>query len=450
LGETLSAVDLRSRNDLPLVPRPQLFRVLDCDRPLSLPSRHGLHGVQRVIVGRGATTSVARVEGTLTLKLADPWASVAHAELRLTPEGWVLEDQGSKNGTLVNGAPAKRVVLEDGDLFEVGRNFFLFRDEVPTSPADLLDHHPSPADGVAAVLTTLLPELARHFVELMTVAPSQLSIVIRGETGTGKELVAQAVHALSARPGDFVPVNCAAIAPTLVESELFGHKKGAFTGALEDRAGLVRTSDHGTLFLDEIGDMGAVPQAALLRVLQEKQVLSVGANRPVDVDLRVCSATHRDVGALVREGKFREDLLARLSGFNLELPPVRERREDLGLFVRALILRLTKAGASQIRISPKAGRTLMLHSWPLNVRELEKSLERCLALATDGLIQEAHLPDEVRAGAAPPAALEDEDRQRRAQLEALLKEHGGNISAVARAMGKDRVQIRRWIKRFGL
>jgi DNA-binding NtrC family response regulator len=434
--------------EAPLVPRPQLFRVLDCDRPLALPARHGLHATRVVTVGRGAHAAATRTDQTLALKLADPWISVAHAEIRREPNGWIVEDRGSKNGTLVNGAAATRALLDDGDVIEVGRNFFLFREAVPTSPDDPVDHQPSPAAGAAAVLATLLPDLSRRFVQLMKVARSTLAVVVRGETGTGKELVVQAVHALADRPGDLVAVNCAAIPATLVESELFGHRKGAFSGAMEDRPGLVRAADQGTLFLDEIADMAPQAQAALLRVLQQHQVTPVGATRAVDVDLRVCSATHRDVAALVRDGGFREDLLARLGGFTLELPPLRERREDLGLFVRALLMRLAGARANEIRLAPKAARALLLHEWPMNIRELEKALERGLALAPDGVIQEDHLPEEVQAG--PALALTGEDARIRLQLEGLLAEHTGNISAVARAMGKDRVQIRRWIKRFNL
>jgi transcriptional regulator with GAF, ATPase, and Fis domain len=266
-----------------------------------------------------------------------------------------------------------------------------------------------------------------------------------------------------------VAVNCGAIPDTLVESELFGHKKGAFSGAAEDRVGLVRSAHGGTLFLDEVGDLPLGSQAALLRVLQEKEVMPVGASRPVPVDTRVVAATHRDLDDMVERGEFRQDLFARLAGFTAELPPLRDRREDLGLLFGSLLARHVGEVGEHPGIDPVAARALYRYPWPRNVRELDSALATALVLAAGKTLTLEHLPGEIRAAldarpAQPPPApvspaatsgggeigLSAEDRALRDELVSHLRHHAGNVSAVARAMGKDRKQIQRWVKRFGL
>jgi len=318
---------------------------------------------------------------------------------------------------------------------------------------------------MAAALATLVPKLAEQFAKLEAIAPSPVSVVIHGESGTGKELVAQAIHKLSRRPGALVAVNCAALPQTLVESELFGYRKGAFSGATEDRTGLIRSADHGTLLLDEIGDLPPAAQAVFLRVLQESEVVPLGATRPVKVDIRVLAATHRDLEASVAENRFRADLLARIAGFTLSLPTLRERREDLGLLFGTLLRRHFSNRAERVSFSSEAARAMLLYDWPLNVRELEKCLTAAVVLAQFGTVEEAHLPGPVRASAtgpkeeagdavAPvggklaPLQLSQSDQRRREEIVALLREHGGNITSVARALGKGRFQIQRWIKRY--
>jgi transcriptional regulator with PAS, ATPase and Fis domain len=285
---------------------------------------------------------------------------------------------------------------------------------------------------------------------------------VRGESGTGKEVIARAIHRLSGRTGAFVAVNCGALPDTLVESELFGFRKGAFSGANEDRPGLVRSAEGGTLFLDEIGDLPAASQAAFLRVLQEREVMPIGANRPVPVDFRLVAATHRDLEVLVEKEAFRGDLLARITGFQVKLPPLRERREDLGVLIAVLLRRLDPARAESVKFSVDAARAIFRHYWPANIRELEKSLGAAVVLAADSRIELDHLPAGVGAEhkqtTAPntphptlePPPLSVDDLRRKEQLHALLTEHAGNISAVARVMGKARMQIQRWIKRYGL
>jgi transcriptional regulator with GAF, ATPase, and Fis domain len=379
-------------------------------------------------------------ERTLRVLVPDPWMSQEHAMLLFDGRDWVLEDKGSKNGCHVDGLRVDRALLRAGSFFEVGNTVFSFVSD-DGDPLDDVDATRQPIAG----METLLPGLERRFADLVRVAQSTTSLLILGETGTGKEVIARAVHRASKRPGEFVAVNCGALPPTLLESELFGHRKGAFSGATEARVGLVRSANSGTLLLDEIGDLPAAAQAALLRVLQEHEVTPVGEHRPVPVDLRVCAATHRDLDDLVKSGQFRRDLLVRLEGYIFRAPSLRERKTDMGLLIRALIERLGGSG-EMIRIHPTASRHLLRYSWPGNVRELEKCIESALALAGNDAIRPQHLPEKVRLGPAVASVAQDELLLE--QLTSLLKEHQGNVAAVARWLGKHPFQIHRWIKRY--
>ncbi len=387
--------------------------------------------------------------------------SSSHAVLHRVLGSWVIEDAKSKNGTLVNGRLTERAELADGDLIELGHSFFFFRAALATptnGPALVMaDQLRESAPGLA----TLVPSLAEEFEKLEAIAPSSVSVVIRGESGTGKEVVAGAIHQLSRPSGPFVAVNCGGLSRTLVESELFGYRKGAFSGAEEDRIGLVRSADRGTLFLDEIGDLPPSAQAVLLRVLQEGEVLPVGATRPMKVDIRLLAATHRDLDGLVEKNEFRADLLARISGFTLFLPPLRQRREDLGLLIRVLLRREMPERATGVTFSSDAARSLLAYPWPFNIRELEKSLLTSVLLAKSGPVELVHLPASIRApearvwqrlGGIPedrePKRLSESDRRRREEIRALLHEHAGNVTAVAHALGKRRTQVQRWIKRY--
>jgi transcriptional regulator with GAF, ATPase, and Fis domain len=303
----------------------------------------------------------------------------------------------------------------------------------------------------------LAPALDAALTRLQQVARSPISILIQGDSGTGKEVTARAAHALSGREGEFVAVNCGAIPANLVESELFGYRKGAFSGAVEDRPGLVRSAHRGTLFLDEIGDLPTASQAALLRVLQEREVTPVGGVTPVHVDLRVIAATNRDIDGMVASEDFRRDLFARLAGFRIELPPLNRRLEDFGLLVGTLTDRVVPNAEEHPGFECDAIRQMLRYSWPLNIRELEQCIRTASVLAGENAIAAEHLPESVRNPAAPPTptpspasppALTPEDEKIRDDLLDKLRETSGNISAVARAMGKDRKQIQRWLKRF--
>lgn len=313
-------------------------------------------------------------------------------------------------------------------------------------------------DGVASgqgdsVLVGASAAMRKLRAALDRLGDQDVPVLIQGESGTGKELVARALHERGARRRKrFVALNCGAIPESLIDSELFGHVKGAFTGATTDRAGVFVEADGGTLFLDEIGDLPASSQAALLRVLQEKEVMPVGGTRAVEIDLRVVAATHRDLDDMVAEQSFRHDLFARLAGFRISVPPLAERRGDLGLLIGSLHERLFPAEHPGFDID--AARLLLRYPWPLNVRELEQALAAAQVLAGNELVRAEHLPDTVRSGRPPgaprPVVLSETDQKVRDQVVAALREHQGNVSAVARALDKDRKQIQRWIKRFGL
>jgi DNA-binding NtrC family response regulator len=427
---------------------PHLFLALECARPTAGSARFSLEGVDEVVIGRGNQRGAERTLSSgrcvLTVRVADPSMSHTHARLTRGLGHWLVEDAGSKNGTLVNGTPVSRGRVDDGDIITLGYTLFLFRTalSVQGEPPEWIDASVRPQ---APAMATLVPELEAQLERLARIAPSTVTVMIRGETGTGKEVLARAVHGLSRRPGDFVAINCGALSETLIESELFGHKKGAFSGAHEDTVGLIRAAHGGTLLLDEIGDLPPASQSAFLRVLQEREVIAVGGTRPVPVDLRVVSATHRDLEELVAEGRFRADLLARVSGFRIDLPPLRDRREDLGLLIGNLLERMDAAAAT---FSEAAARALFRYDWPHNVRELEKVLSAAWVLAAGQPIDLHHLGEAVRT--APALVTGEEDEQLRARLVDLLAQHGGNISAVARAMGKARMQIHRWMRRFGI
>jgi DNA-binding NtrC family response regulator len=407
-------------------------------------ARWSLDGVDTIEIGRGARRAATRTGTTMRVDCPDPWMSSRHLRFEREVAHWVAIDAGSRNGILVDGVKTSRAVVLDHDVIEAGRTFFVVRAHEPAGARDLelITSAADPNDR----LVTLDPVLARAFDELLRVAASNVPVLVGGPTGAGKERVARAVHAASGRRGPLVPVNCGALPAGLVESELFGHKKGAFSGAVADHAGLVQASSGGTLLLDEIGDLPPPAQAALLRVLEEREVRAVGATAATPVDLRVVAASHRDLDVMIADGRFREDLFARLAGFELALPPLAERKVDLGLVLGALVPPGTVLAAAAVR-------ALFAYAWPRNVRELARVIERAVALAGGGEVAPAHLPDEIAQAAWParPAARDSgEGDDRRAELVRLLEKHRGNVSKIAAEMGRVRQQVQRWLKRYGL
>jgi len=436
---------------------PRLFRLVCCDQPLAGSSRHALDGIDRVAIGRAAAAQVQRHGDALTLGVPDAAMSTVHARLVREGRRWIVEDAGSRNGVILNGARQDRAVLVDGDLLELGETFWLFRHQAgPMATADpepdLTDRElPEPLPGLA----TFAPALRDALEALARIVHAHVPVLLQAESGTGKELCARALHARSQRPGPFVAVNCGAMPESLAASELFGHRKGAFSGATDDRVGLVRGADQGTLLLDEIADLPLASQTLLLRVLQEREVMAIGAIHPVAVDIQVVAASHRDLKALVRQELFRHDLYARLAGFSVRLSPLRERREDFGLLIAKLLARAPFGTTA--RLTRNSARALLRYDWPLNVRELETCLNVAATLANGGTIHTRHLPEALREAprgegdtASPEPPDEADDKRRRAELIALLREHQGNITAIARATGWNRVQIHRWLKRFDL
>ena len=466
LTQTVSRTDDESGEDL-LVEAPRLIVAMVTKAPLTAAMRVALGEVDELVLGRGPRRAVVRAGLRAELALADQEMSRQHARLARVPGGWELHDLGSKNGTVVNGEATARVALVDGDVIEVGGTMLLFRDEAAGAAGAgvsgagaggfgaLVDRDlaAEPASTPAAFRTVSLV-MERHATDLARIAPSGVPVLVRGETGTGKELIARAVHERSGRRGAFVAVNCGALPRTLIESELFGHRRGAFSGAHGDREGLVRRADGGTLFLDEIAELPADSQVALLRVLQEGEVRPVGAEDAIAVDVRVVSATHQDLAGRIHAGAFRQDLYARLAGFEVALPPLRERREDVGALVAAILPRVCEAPA-QVSFHRAAARALLAHGYPLNVRELEQALRAAVVLAEGGEVKLEHLPEAMReapaaTSALAAAALRPEDRALRERLIEVLRDSRGNVMAAARAMGKAPVQIRRWCRRLGI
>jgi len=245
------------------------------------------------------------------------------------------------------------------------------------------------------------PAMREIFQQIASVGPTRAAVFITGETGTGKELAARAVHQASDRARAlFVPINCAALPAEMVEAELFGHEKGAFTGAMKDRVGKFELASGGTVFLDEITEMPIALQSKLLRVLQEGTVERLGSNRSIQLDVRVIAACNRDPREAVRDGRLREDLYYRLNVFGLALPPLRQRRED----IPGLVQRLARRQGRQVALSPAAQTGLMAYAWPGNVRELDNVIQRALVLCPGATLEMRHLPDDIRRGGLPAAA----------------------------------------------
>ncbi|MEO8605630.1 MAG: sigma 54-interacting transcriptional regulator, partial [bacterium] len=306
------------------------------------------------------------------------------------------------------------------------------------------------------------PPMRDLFALMHTAAASPIAVLIQGETGTGKELVARGIHRASLRGAAiFVPVNCAAIPESMLERELFGHRRGAFTGAVQDQRGLLEAADGGTLLLDEIGEMPLAMQAKLLRVLQDGEVTPLGDTRPRRVDIRVLSATNRDLAADIKSGRFREDLFYRIAAFPIPVPPLRERRDDIALLVSALLessaARHHKALAG---IQADALTALESYDWPGNVRELQNEIERAVALTpAGGAVELRHLSARI-AGAPRPAlasspAGSGDLRTARAAFEsafiaAALQRAGGNLSQAARELGLSRAMMQRKVRDYAL
>jgi transcriptional regulator with PAS, ATPase and Fis domain len=434
-------------------PEPHLFIVLEGERPTAGSLRCALRDLDEVTFGRADQRAAQREPAArrLALGIPDRKMSGRHGRLIRGPGGWTFEDLGSTNGSWTGGGRITTHSIADGDAIQVGRTVLRVRLALPT-PEGSADVEERADDHVG--MSTLVPALARELGMVTRAATSKVPVLLLGETGTGKEVTARAIHELSGRPGSFVAVNCAALPETLVEAQLFGHVRGAFSGAARDESGFVRSADGGTLFLDEIGDLPRAVQGVLLRVLQEGEVVPIGSTRPVPVDVRIVAATHRPIDEMVARGEFREDLLARLKGFVHRLWPLRERREDLGLLIATLLRR--DEHAERVQLAGPAALALVTYGWPQNIRELALALQHARALAGEGPIERDHLPAGLSAGEPapppPPAAgeLTAADAELRDEMLLHLARCEGNVAAVARAMNKAPMQVYRWMRKLGI
>ncbi len=330
--------------------------------------------------------------------------------------------------------------------------------------ADLLERRPgaeNSKDDFGRIVGRSTPMQA-VFDGIRRVAPTETTVLITGETGTGKELVAQSIHSLSTRrAGPFVAINCAAMSDGLLESELFGHVRGAFTGAVQDRPGLFEAAARGTLFLDEIGDVSPALQLRLLRAIQEREIRRVGSVSPTRVDVRIVAATRRDLRQEVNAGRLREDLFYRLNVFSIELPPLRERTGDIPLLVESMLRRVQKGQSrtEPLSCSPLAMRMLREYPWPGNVRELFAALESAAVRVDGNRIEAQHLPAAIRAASDLDRDRSESDLRYRARTNerneqdailAALEEAKGSRTRAAEILGMGRTTLWRKLKSYGI
>jgi DNA-binding NtrC family response regulator len=372
----------------------------------------------------------------VTVRLVDRTVSARHCQLEADEQGIVVGDLGSKNGVFVGGARVAQARLESGAAsFVIGRSIVTVR---PATGAERSRASSLPGiTGSSEPMLRVAEEVRRH-------AATRAPILIQGESGTGKDLVARAIHGLGRPEGPYVPLNVGAIAESLADSELFGHRRGAFTGAVAHRQGAFEQAHRGTLFLDEVAELSAGVQVRLLRVVEDGTVRPLGAHTTTNVDVRIVSASWAALPERVEHGRFRADLYHRLSTVTLHLPPLRERRSDIPALAGVLLRRLEpELGRKELSTSALA--VLVAHDWSGNVRELSSVLYRAAALATGSEILAQHLSlraTEVGPRRAVPRSGFD--------AQALLVAHAGNVSAAARAAGVPRTTFRALLLRSEL
>ncbi len=398
--------------------------------------------------GRAVLGSAAGVD----IAVNDPAVSRLHMELEARDDGVWVRDLGSRNGTFVEGVLVQSARVPDGGRLQAGSTTFTVSYEPAPAPVDLW---PGERFGPLLGRSVAMREL---FARLARVAPTDSTVLLHGETGTGKELVAEALHAASPRAQQpFVIVDCGALPENLLESELFGHAKGAFTGATAARAGAIETADGGTVFLDEVGELPLAMQPKLLRALEARAVRRLGESAYRKVNVRFVSATHRDLRAMVNQGAFREDLYFRLAVLPITIPPLRQRTEDIALLVQHF-LPPGAAGA----LPPELVRELSSRPWLGNVRELRNFVERAVALGAKealAMASEGAPRPAGQQGAAPAVDLDQPfkdlrerwlDHLEREYISGLLARHQWNVSAVAQAAGLDRTYVHRLIRKHDL
>jgi DNA-binding NtrC family response regulator len=417
-----------------------------------------------VVAGDAATRTVRATKRSLLvgsdpscdLVLTDPHVSRLHCRVDIEERDYVLRDLGSTNGTIVAGVRVREACLQDGAQLELGGARVRFRllpepFEIALSDSDSFEG----LIGQSVAMRELYEILAR-------VAPTDAPVVVQGETGTGKERVARALHTRSRRAaGPFVVFDCGAVPPTLIESELFGHEKGAFTGAGERHAGVFERAAGGTVFLDELGELSVELQPKLLRVLENGELIRVGGEKPVAIDVRVIAATHRDLERSIEEGRFRADLYYRLAVIRIRVPPLRERRDDIPLLAAHFARSFLSAGSS-VGFGGGKGleaifEFLSTHDWPGNVRELRNIVERAVILADPALLRgetldvlgelrrtvERSLTGQVTLRAA-------REQREREYLEEILGATERDLDEAARIADVHRKSLERLIRKHGL
>lgn len=392
-------------------------------------------------IGRSPTNDVT---------LPDQEISRLHAVLNEEKEGYRLIDQ-SRNGTLINGKKVRQQMLRHGDRIQIGPWQIVFANEAVWMEKETAVSAPPEQNSETFHGMVGKSALLRKVIALIEkIAPQEATVLILGESGTGKELVARALHDLSPRSrAPFVVLNCGAISPHLAETELFGHERGAFTGAVLRHEGAFEQARGGTLFLDEVGELPLELQPKLLRVLEEKQFRRVGGVGETRVDVRVIAATHRPLDQLVTERKFREDLYFRLFSLPITIPPLRERREDISLLVDFFLRSFLEAGSDRLRsFTPAALQRLKGHSWKGNIRELKNLVVRTLLLSASPEIgpEDLQFASAAREEAPDPLLAEVE---RRAILNAL-RQTDGNKSEAAKALGIAKSTLFQKIKDYQL
>jgi len=399
--------------------------------------------------------------------LSDNAISRYHLEVSLAGDGFMLSDLDSTNGTVLNNSRIKQVYLSPGDVIHIGNTkieFQSFDEKIKIKPSTKTEY----GEMVGKSL-----KMRQIFSVLERIAPSLATVIIEGETGTGKELVARAIHNNSPRKDKpFIVFDCSAVAPNLIESELFGHEKGSFTGAVKQHKGGFEAANGGTIFLDEIGELTEELQPKLLRALEQREVRRVGSTQIVKLDVRVVCASNRDLKKEVEAGRFRQDLYYRLSVVKVTLPPLRDRSEDIPLIVEKLLKvgrfnRDPKGNFHIVRVEDDALKMLQRYSWPGNVRELSNVIERAVSLAPGNNLDANHLAfvfqevEHTSVGSSESFVVDTnlpfkDAKQKvvelfeRDYIQELLKKHDYNVSKSARVAEIDRKHLRNLIKKYGL
>ncbi|MFK7984758.1 MAG: sigma 54-interacting transcriptional regulator [Sandaracinaceae bacterium] len=413
---------------------------------------------ERVTIGRSVICD---------LTLNDKAVSGTHVEVEAQETGFLLRDLGSTNGTFIGDLRVKEVWIKPGTVVRVGQSRIEFLPDKGTVDIEL-----SQEESFHNIIGRSV-RMREIFATLGKIAPTDLTVLVRGQTGTGKELIARAVHTASKRDdGPLVVQDCSAIPKDLIESTLFGHERGAFTGATDRHRGSFEQADGGTIFLDEIGELDLNLQPKLLRVLENREIKRVGGDRQIPVNVRVVAATNRDLRAMVNEGTFREDLYYRLSVVGIELPPLSARPDDIPLLVEHFLSDVSRRrfpdGEATLTVAPDAMRRMQAYAWPGNIRELKNTVERGGSLCdgteltvADVMPGHRRVPVPALGGGSAAQFVADEvefkeakqlilDKFEAAYLRELLEKHSGNITRSAKAAGLTRYHLRELAKKYGV